>query len=567
LCSELGGGSQGRVYTCTRLNSGNQYAVKIVNTKAIELRENTLTNLRREINIMRELHHPRIVNLQVAFWEGSLCFIVMDFARGGDLYSKLERGQGLGSELASRHVAFQLLEGIGYMHSHKVIHRDLKPENVLVTRTFLSGPEPEHEMYDVKIGDFGLSKVLKRVGESDMGMTACGTLDYLAPEVFTGQYDERIDLWSFGVLLYMMLCGAFPFEIESWSDFKGLAAKRVNPLGAWQLVSPEAQDLAQGLLTVDPAERLGIDACFRHPWLSEELSEAAMVAEASSPDFASGSPENAGDASPERQRSMALRKLALSTVTHANISLMARSQRRGVVKQISGCVGDAVDNVEMFLHDGSVRSYGGKGGVQRQSWHLHHNECILAVAQETRDAYVGNSLVFYTSESQIISLQGREARNKSRLVAPYGSQITGLQFEGNRLTGIYLELVHSDGRPSAVEEISGSVGSAVDNLAFKFRDGSIRRYGKEGGVRTVPKTLGPDEYIILVEQGRRETFLGNSLAFFTSLGNIIELKGLEACRSQRFVAPAGCQICGLKLEGSLLVGIDTCPMVPSGNGE
>eukprot|EP00435_Cladocopium_sp_Y103_P019888 s1114_g4.t2 len=141
LGEELGGGSQGRVFLCKRLGTGNEYAVKVVNTKAISLRERTVHSLRREIGVMRELHHPCIVNLKEAFWEGDLCFIVMDLARGGDLHGKLEPGTGLGPEISSRHVSKHILSGIAYMHSHKVIHRDLKPENVLIVRSFL-GPEP-----------------------------------------------------------------------------------------------------------------------------------------------------------------------------------------------------------------------------------------------------------------------------------------------------------------------------------------------------------------------------------------------------------------------------------------
>eukprot|EP00913_Durusdinium_trenchii_P015918 g14959.t1 len=141
LGDELGGGSQGRVFRCKRLGTGNEYAVKVVNTKAISLRERTVASLRREILVMRELHHPRIVNLKEAFWEGDLCFIVMDLARGGDLHGKLEPGKGLGPEASSRHVSKHLLSAIAYMHHHKVMHRDLKPENVLIARSYL-GPEP-----------------------------------------------------------------------------------------------------------------------------------------------------------------------------------------------------------------------------------------------------------------------------------------------------------------------------------------------------------------------------------------------------------------------------------------
>eukprot|EP00931_Biecheleriopsis_adriatica_P118671 TRINITY_DN94018_c0_g1_i1.p1 TRINITY_DN94018_c0_g1~~TRINITY_DN94018_c0_g1_i1.p1 ORF type:complete len:621 (+),score=105.61 TRINITY_DN94018_c0_g1_i1:60-1865(+) len=561
LGKELGGGSQGRVYICNRLCSGNTYAVKIVNTKAIEMTERTLGNLRREISVMRELHHRRIVNLLEAFWEGALCFIVMDLASGGDLHGKLEQGKGLGSELSARYVSFQLLEGIAYMHAHKVIHRDLKPENVLVVSSRL-GPEPHFaELHDVKIGDFGLSKCLKRVGEQAPGMTACGTLDYLAPEVLTGHYDERIDFWSFGVLLYMMLCGGFPFEIEGVTDIKNLGAKRLSPAGAWQSVSSDGKDIVQGLLTVDPRKRLDEKGCRDHPWLAAEVEafQPGIVSESeTSGSNADISPlRGAPGAKTETVPLVGGYPASGSETRHGRFW---ERHRRGAIRQINGSVGDAVDSVELELRDGTREFHGGKGGFQQRSWRLHHDEVILAVAQEERDSYVGNSLVFYTSDCQIIALQGGDARTRSRLIAPVGSQITGLQFEGSQITGIYLEHLPANGGPMAVEKIYGNVGSAVDRVVLQLRDGSARRYGSAGGKEVGPWILEPDEFILLVEQGRRDAFLGNSICFFTSRGRIIEFQGMQASKSRRFVAPPGTQICGLGFSGSLLAKVKTCPL-------
>eukprot|EP00928_Gymnodinium_smaydae_P017890 TRINITY_DN16828_c1_g5_i1.p1 TRINITY_DN16828_c1_g5~~TRINITY_DN16828_c1_g5_i1.p1 ORF type:complete len:618 (+),score=72.16 TRINITY_DN16828_c1_g5_i1:48-1901(+) len=573
LGKELGGGSQGRVYRCTRLSTGHEYAVKIVNTQVIGLQERTVASLRREISVMRELHHPRIVNLLEAFWHESLCYIVMDFCKCGDLFSKLVVGKGLGSELSTQHVSFQLLEGMAYMHGHKVIHRDLKPENVLIVRSY-PGPEPEcSDFYDIKIADFGLSKCLKRVGEQASGMTACGTLDYLAPEVLTGHYDERIDFWSFGVLLYIMLCGKFPFDIEGVIDVQHLQAKRICEKGAWESVSEDAKDMVRGLLKVDPSERLDQAGCLRHKWLAREVARtkrAGVVFSSSDSEQTPGG-RSSGHAPRSHGRDlcrMDTASLIDSAGSGGESSPLRMSSayrywegcRKGVVRQINGSVGNAVDCVEMHLRSGRKLFYGGQGGFQHRSWRLHHDEVILAVAQEPRDAYMGNSLVFYTSECQIIALQGHDARTRSRLIAPVGSQITGLQFEGSILTGIYIERLPEPGLPMAVQRISGTTGSAVDKLVLQLRDGSVRRYGFDGGTPVGPFDLEPDEYILIVEQGRRDAFLGNSLAFFTSRGNIIELRGMQASRSRRFVAPAQTQICGLGFDGSHLMRVSTCPL-------
>lgn len=573
LGRELGGGTQGRVYVCTRLRTGNQYAVKVVNTNALDLREHTLANLRREISVMRELHHPRIVNLREAFWEGSLCCIVMDLARGGDLHRKLERGKGLGSEIAVRHVAHQLLEGIGYMHSHNVIHRDLKPENVLIVRSRPAAADPTVELHDVKIADFGLSKALKRLGEDYPGMTACGTLDYLAPEVLTGHYDEAIDFWSFGVLLYMMLCGAFPFTIEGVSDINSLSAKKISCTKAWQEVSEEARDIVRSLLTVDRTKRLGLDGCFRHHWLAEEVANAtpasADFSHAGTPRHA-GSPNNretdtvslfVGLLSPVKKGFPDFPERPIRSVGPTQMNLVLQPPYQGVIKQISGKVGAAVDSVELQFRDGPSQFHGGRGGKEQHTWYLRQDELILAVAQETRNAYLGDALVFYTSECQIISVQGADARRRNRLVAPLGSQIVGLQFENSHLTGIHLEKASLNGCTphGAIQSISGRVGSAVDKIVLQLRDGAVRRYGTEGGSLQGPRLLEPDELIIIVEQGRKDAFLGNSIAFYTSAGNVVEFRGMEAAHSRRFVAPEGFQICGLSFEGDSLVGVTICP--------
>ncbi|CAE7535434.1 unnamed protein product [Symbiodinium sp. CCMP2456] len=566
LGTELGGGSQGRVYACKRLGTGNEYAVKIVNTKAIGLRERTMASLRREISVMRELHHPRIVNLKEAFWEGNLCYIVMDLARGGDLHGKLEPGVGLGSEQSSRHVSLQLLGGIAYMHSHKVIHRDLKPENVLIVRSFL-GPEPlRSEMHEVKIADFGLSKCLRRVGEQEAGMTACGTLDYLAPEVVTGQYDERIDFWSFGVLLYIMLSGRLPFEIEGVADIKRLKGESLTFQGAWRSVSEHARTFVQGLLRVEPADRFDQKGCLSHPWLAQASTTEGSVtcSDTDTSPLEIDSPTAVGG---YRHKEVPAPADTLTLFGGAPTMRYWSQPRKGAVRQISGSVGNAVDCVEIQLRGGKRLFYGEQGGFQHKSSRLHHDEVILAVTQQERDSFVGNSLVFYTSECQIVAFQGHDATSRTRLIAPTGSQITGLQFEGSHLTGIYLERIPLDGSAMAIARISGHVGSAVDKLVLQLRDGSSRRYGFEGGDPVGPWTLDADEYVLLVEQDRRDAYLGNSLAFVTSKGNIIEFRGLQASRSRRFVAPPDRQICGLGFTGSCLTRVTTCPLEAHETGE
>merc|ERR1719223_432004 len=122
-----------------------------------------------------------------------------------------------GSEQTSRHMARQLVDGMRYMHDHKVVHRDLKVENILITRTTRSSEPPCPELHDIKIADFGLSQIMQ---DNDRALSAVGTPAYVAPEVLEGRYDEAVDFWSFGVILYVALCGQMPFKIGGLSAEK-----------------------------------------------------------------------------------------------------------------------------------------------------------------------------------------------------------------------------------------------------------------------------------------------------------------------------------------------------------
>ncbi|CAL1129092.1 unnamed protein product [Cladocopium goreaui] len=298
------------------------------------------------------------------------------------------------------------------------------------------------------------------------------------------------------------------------------------------------------IASMSQAARKAVDSsgcCLRHPWIEEKDSNHEKVTGSSDTDISPTTARRNGGYG--RKKMEGCDTLTLfgdePSVTYWHGPL------KGAVKQISGSVGNAVDCVEMQLRTGKKHFYGTQGGFQHKSWRLHHDEVILAVAQEERDSFVGNSVVFYTSECQIIALQGHDATNRTRLIAPIGSQISGLQFEGSQLTGIYLERVPFDGSPMAVSSIIGHVGSAVDKLVLRLRDGSTRRYGFEGGYQCGPYNLDDDEYILLVEQDRRDAYLGNSIAFVTSKGKIWEFRGMQASRSRRFVAPPDRQICGL----------------------
>ncbi|CAJ1367877.1 unnamed protein product [Effrenium voratum] len=547
LGKRLGKGGQATVYECTRLGTDKTYAVKVIDMKALKFQKHDgEQNLRREIRNMEELFHPRIVNLLTHIYEENRCWLVMDLARGGDLHNKvfeelnisINRGDdhfpGLGrSELASRHVAQQLLDGMGYMHSNGVVHRDMKLENVLISRTY-SYPGPAEqgiptpsEVHDVKITDFGLSKNMHSAPLVRRA-TAVGSPDFVAPEVLHGVCDQSCDYWSFGVMIYAMICGEWPFTIRSKKDLVPERHKEVvsciKASKSWQHASTEVHELVQGLLNINMAGRFSHVDCVHHSWFSSCTDMHKMVGKVSFPE-----------------------NLALKD-----------GEPRAVIQEISGCTGYAVDNLQLKLRSGKTLTFGSAGGDIQQQWKLRPDERIIAVLQEERHDFLGLALVFHTSRGDVLALQGAQARKRRSFIAPAGSSIVGLQFQGHRLIGIHLEKISME-EPGCVASLGGRVGHAVDKVWFRLRDGTTREYGSsDGGVEHGPWVLEPGEHIVAVEQLVRDAFLGTSLAFYTTTGSIFCLKGMEAFGSRRFSSLPGRQICGLHFEGSMIVSVSTC---------
>lgn len=600
LGQRLKNGSQGIVYECTRIVTGSKYAAKVVDTSPLVRSQKELALLRREICIMRELHHPKIVNIFTAYFSEKDCIIVMDIAQGGDLFdlinSELQRASscgepyaGLGgNEIVSKHIAQQLVEGISYMHWNNVIHRDLKLDNILIMQSYPSPDVRAVELHDIKIADFGLSTKMQSMAYNGY-MTAAGTPSYVAPEVLDETYDCRADFWSFGVILYAMFCGQMPFHISSMKpDKHKVQVSQISACESWDLVSQNGREVVLGLLTVDPDQRLCLEGCIYHPWFADEDIPL-------SPGFRKRTTKS-GDAFNEAPM----------------VSRATRSSSRavnGVVRQISGWTGSNVQSAQLLFADGVTESYGEANdhfvmelGFQRQCspfkrqsspfqrqisptlaspnrsgligatgnndaravhavYDLEPDEFIIGVMQDRffgDGSTIGNALVFYTSSSRIIALQGTEARRRHRFVAPAGWQIVGLQFEGTVITGTHVERV-TDGTQGSVRQISGRTGSAVDSVSLHLSDGSKHAYGHEGGSEKGPWRLEPSEVILVVEQGHKERYLGASIAFYTSAGNVFKLSGVTAFPSRRFAVASGEQLCNLEFEGGLLSKVCTCP--------
>jgi calcium/calmodulin-dependent protein kinase I len=252
---ELGRGAFSVVRLAVNKKDGSKWAVKIIDKKSAG---QDMDRLETEIEILKKVSHPNIICLKDIYDTKTTFYIVTELVTGGELFDKIVE-VGNYSEKDAAVLVQKMLSAIGYLHSLGIVHRDLKPENLLL--------KDGSDISEVKLADFGLSKI---VGQKVMMQTACGTPGYVAPEVLQAQgYGPEVDLWSIGVITYILLCGFPPFYHEELPELfeQIMSADFDFPEEYWDSVSGEAKDFIKKLLVVKPAERLSVDAALNHPWI------------------------------------------------------------------------------------------------------------------------------------------------------------------------------------------------------------------------------------------------------------------------------------------------------------
>jgi len=266
LGEELGSGAFSVVVKATHKDSGETFAVKIVDKNSTGRKE-----MYDEISVMAQLEHANIVNFKEIFDRKDGYYVVLEFITGGELFDRIIELQRY-SEKEAAHVMRQALHGLKHMHDKALAHRDLKPENLLLSSKDANAT--------IKLADFGFSR--KTTTGNDCHEMV-GTPEYMAPELIAQRdrdagYSKPVDIWAMGVVLYILLSGIHPFQMEDEEMMmNNIQAGRWRWLGSnWAKVSEAAKDLIQHMMEVNPATRFTVDQCLGHKWLREEQSDTEL---------------------------------------------------------------------------------------------------------------------------------------------------------------------------------------------------------------------------------------------------------------------------------------------------
>ncbi|XP_077097418.1 calcium/calmodulin-dependent protein kinase (CaM kinase) II beta 1 isoform X34 [Siphateles boraxobius] len=267
LYEELGKGAFSVVRRCVKLSTGQEYAAKIINTKKLSARDHQ--KLEREARICRLLKHSNIVRLHDSISEEGFHYLLFDLVTGGELFEDIVAREYY-SEADASHCIQQILEAVLHCHQMGVVHRDLKPENLLLASKCKNAA--------VKLADFGLA--IEVQGDQQAWFGFAGTPGYLSPEVLRKEaYGKPVDIWACGVILYILLVGYPPFWDEDqhklYQQIKAGAYDFPSP--EWDTVTPEAKNLINQMLTINPAKRITAQEALKHPWVCQRSTVASMM--------------------------------------------------------------------------------------------------------------------------------------------------------------------------------------------------------------------------------------------------------------------------------------------------
>ncbi len=260
----VGNGNYSVVREAVDKTNGDQVAVKCIDRKKLSKEDEDA--LKIETGILDEIKHPNIISLYGFYDDPKNYYIVTEFMQGGELFDRIVKKEFYSEEDAQK-VVRTLGSAIKYCHDRGIAHRDLKPENILM--------KDQKDDAAIKIADFGFARK-----EKDGLKTACGTPGYVAPEIINNEpYDRAVDMWSLGVIIYILLCGYPPFYNQNQTQLFQQIRKGQFEFDSpyWDPVSESAKDLIRGLLTVDKKKRLTIDQLLAHPWVTSAANGESLI--------------------------------------------------------------------------------------------------------------------------------------------------------------------------------------------------------------------------------------------------------------------------------------------------
>ena len=252
ILSDLGHGSYGQVKKVKHNQLNEVRAMKMTSKKT--------STSKIEIDILRKISHPNITNIFEIYEDSKKYYIMMEFLSGGELFEAITSA-GSFNEISAAKIMKQLLNAINYLHSTFIVHRDLKPENIMLTS------QPKDGFFQIKLIDFGAATTFEKGKKINKFI---GTCYYIAPEVLNENYDEKCDVWSCGVIFYILLCGYPPFNGKTNLDIYHNIKKK-NPVfqgEEWDSISKDAIDLIKNMLNKNPTKRFSAEKCLQHKWFS-----------------------------------------------------------------------------------------------------------------------------------------------------------------------------------------------------------------------------------------------------------------------------------------------------------
>ncbi|XP_011500183.1 PREDICTED: calcium/calmodulin-dependent protein kinase type II alpha chain isoform X5 [Ceratosolen solmsi marchali] len=341
LKEELGKGAFSVVRRCVQKSTNNEFAAKIINTKKLSTRD--FQKLEREARICRKLQHPNIVRLHDSIQEENYHYLVFDLVTGGELFEDIVAREFY-SEADASHCIQQILESVHHCHYNGVVHRDLKPENLLLASKAKGAA--------VKLADFGLA--IEVQGDFQAWYGFAGTPGYLSPEVLKKEsYGKPVDIWACGVILYILLVGYPPF----WDEDQHRLYAQIKsgsydyPTPEWDTVTPEAKNLINQMLTVNPTKRITANEALKHPWICQRERVASVVHRQQTVDCL--------------KKFNARRKLKVAILTTILATRNFSKSAKGMITKKGSQVKESTDG-STTLEDEEVKE-DKKGGVDRSS--------------------------------------------------------------------------------------------------------------------------------------------------------------------------------------------------------